>query len=47
MEAIQAKLAAGHSPTEIAREMGVSRGSVYKAKAQMASEHNGNGGQVS
>lgn len=39
IEAIQAKLCAGRSPTEIAREMGVSRGTVYKAKAQMASEH--------
>lgn len=35
MSAIQARLAAGLSPTEIAREMGISRGTVYKAKAQM------------
>jgi DNA invertase Pin-like site-specific DNA recombinase len=35
MAAIQAGLGAGLSPTEIAREMGVSRGTVYKAKAQM------------
>jgi hypothetical protein len=35
MATIQAKLGAGLSPTEIAREMGISRGSVYKAKAQM------------
>ena len=35
--AIQSKLADGRSPTEIAREMGVSRGTVYKAKAQMSS----------
>jgi DNA invertase Pin-like site-specific DNA recombinase len=41
--AIQAKLVEGCSPTEIARKMGISRGTVYKAKAQMASEHNGNG----
>lgn len=33
--AIQAKLSAGLSPTDIAREMGISRGTVYKAKAQM------------
>ncbi len=46
MEAIQAKLGAGRSPTEIAREMGVSRGTVYKAKAQMASDHNGSGEQM-
>ena len=39
MEAIQAKLCTGCSPTEISREMGVSRGTVYKAKAQMALEH--------
>lgn len=37
MSAIQTKLAEGSSPTEIARDMGVSRGTVYKAKAQMAS----------
>lgn len=35
MAAIQAKLGTGLSPTEIAREMGISRGTVYKAKAQM------------
>lgn len=39
MAAIQAKLIEGCSPTEISREMGVSRGTVYKAKAQMALEH--------
>lgn len=33
--AIQAKLAEGLSPTKIARDMGISRGSVYKAKALM------------
>lgn len=33
--AIQARLALGHSPTEIARSMGISRGTVYKAKARM------------
>ena len=32
MHDIQAKLTAGATPTEIAREMGVSRGTVYKAK---------------
>jgi DNA invertase Pin-like site-specific DNA recombinase len=37
MTAIQARLIEGCSPTEIAREMGVSRGTVYKAKAQMPS----------
>ena len=42
MVAIQAKLADGLSPTEIARAMGVSRGTVYKAKAQMTLQHNGN-----
>jgi DNA invertase Pin-like site-specific DNA recombinase len=35
MAAIQTKLSAGLSPTEIAREMGISRGTVYKAKAKM------------
>jgi len=35
MSAIQAKLAEGLSPTEIARNMGISRGTVYKAKALM------------
>lgn len=35
MAAIQAKLAKGASPTEIARDMGVSRGTIYKAKALM------------
>ena len=34
--AIQARLDAGISPTEVTREMGVSRGTVYKAMAQMA-----------
>jgi len=33
--AIQERLAEGRSPTDIAREMGVSRGTVYKAKALM------------
>ena len=37
MSAIQAKLAEGLSPTEIARDLGISRGTVYKAKAQMPS----------
>lgn len=39
MASIQAKLIEGCSPTEISREMGVSRGTVYKAKAQMVLEH--------
>ncbi len=33
MEAIKARLADGDTPTEIARDMGVSRGTIYKAKA--------------
>ena len=40
MTAIQVRLADGLSPTEIARDMGISRGTVYKAKAQMAMGHN-------
>jgi DNA-binding CsgD family transcriptional regulator len=35
MTTIQAKLSEGISPTEIARDMGISRGTVYKAKALM------------
>lgn len=35
IEAIQNRLARGLSPTEIAREMGISRGTIYKAKASM------------
>lgn len=35
MTAIQAKLVEGLSPTDIARDMGISRGTVYKAKALM------------
>lgn len=35
MATIQARLGAGFSPTQIAREMGISRGTVYKAKAEM------------
>jgi len=35
MPTIQARLAEGLSPTEIARDMGISRGTVYKAKALM------------
>jgi len=37
MATIQAKLSEGMSPTEIARDMGISRGTVYKAKAWMPS----------
>lgn len=32
MTTIQAKLSEGMSPTEIARDMGISRGTVYKAR---------------
>jgi DNA invertase Pin-like site-specific DNA recombinase len=39
MATIQAKLGAGLSPTEIAREMGISRGTVYKAKAEMLTDN--------
>lgn len=35
MGQVQAKLSAGISPMKIALEMGISRGTVYKAKAQM------------
>lgn len=35
MRAIQSKPGAGVTPLEMARETGVSRGSVQKAKAQM------------
>ena len=35
MEAITHRLDMGLSPTAIARELGVSRGTVYKAKANM------------
>ena len=35
MAAIQTKLGAGLSPTDIAREMGIARGTVYKAKAEL------------
>ncbi len=38
MVAIGERLAGGATPTEIAREMGVSRGTVYKAKALMPSD---------
>jgi DNA invertase Pin-like site-specific DNA recombinase len=35
MKEIQMKLDEGTSPTNIARAMGISRGTVYKAKALM------------
>ena len=35
MEAIKHRLAMGLSPTQIAREMGVSRGTVYKDNVNM------------
>ena len=38
MDAIRHRIAEGQSPTRIAREMGVSRGTVYKAKGN-AGEH--------
>lgn len=38
LAAIQAKLAEGHSPTEIAGDMGISRGTVYEAKTLMPSD---------
>lgn len=39
MATIQAKLGAGLSPTEIAREMGISRGTVYKARTEMLTDN--------
>jgi DNA-binding CsgD family transcriptional regulator len=35
MAVIRARLAQGHSPTDIARDMGVSRGTVYKARTSV------------
>ena len=35
MEAIRDRLATGRSPARIARELGVSRGTVYKAQGDM------------
>ena len=35
MEAVKQQLAAGASPTRIARELGISRGTAYKAKGEM------------
>ena len=35
MEDIKHRLARGQSPTEVARELGISRGTVYKARADM------------
>jgi len=37
-EAIKERLSSGLSPTRIAREMSISRGTVYKAKAEMAQQ---------
>lgn len=37
MAEIQTRLGIGQTPTQIARDLGVSRGTVYKAKAQMTS----------
>ena len=39
MDAIRDRIAEGQSPTRIAREMGVSRGTVYKAKGKIVGEH--------
>ena len=41
MEAIRHRLAKGLSPTAIARELGVSRGTVYKARANMTDRARG------
>ena len=41
MEAIRHRLAMGLSPTAIARELGVSRGTVYKARANMTDRARG------
>ena len=38
MDAIRVRIAEGQSPTKIAREMGVSRGTVYKAKGKVVGE---------
>ena len=35
MEDIKQRLAKGQPPTEVARELGISRGTVYKARADM------------
>ena len=35
MEDIKHRLAWAQSPTEVARELGISRGTVYKARADM------------
>ncbi len=35
METIKHRLAKGRSPTELARELGISRGTVYKTRASM------------
>ena len=42
MDAVRRRLAEGQSPTRIAREMGISRGTVYKAKGA-AEAHGGPG----
>ena len=34
MEAVRSRLSEGQSPTRIARELGISRGTVYKAKGK-------------
>ena len=38
MDAIRERIAEGQSPTRIARELGASRGTVYKAKAKAKGE---------
>lgn len=47
LAAIQALLTDGLSPTEIARDMGISRGTVYKAKALMHSGNNASKQEIS
>ena len=39
MDAIRDRIAEGQSPTRIAREMRISRGTVYKAKGKVVGEH--------
>jgi len=43
MTELQARFGEGQTPTQIAREMGISRGTVYKAKTRMSSGHEATG----